>query len=225
MPDCASSLFSFFDDSDGFWFTKPRWKALPNVKREAAAKGKKYSTYKPISFLLLHSSCMSYSFCSRFSHEEQWDHCLPTPTQHRQYVETRRKRREKTHTVSYMHNHKPCTTLERGVYTPSYTNESPLLSLTLREKSSEGKFEKTEEKKSGVKTIFSPPLYFTDVFQCSFNGCCRRLAYKGWKALEARCRETMTECEEKGRGSDREKKKYILGFYLMVTLQRQVSCV
>lgn len=224
MPDCASSLFSFFDDSDGFWFTKPRWKALPNVKREAAAKGKKYSTYKPISFLLLHSSCMSYSFCSRFSHEEQWDHCLPTPTQHRQYVETRRKRREKTHTVSYMHNHKPCTTLERGVYTPSYTNESPLLSLTLREKSSEGKFEKTEEKKSGVKTIFSPPLYFTDVFQCSF-GCCRRLAYKGGKALEAQCRETMTECEEKGRGSDREKNKYILGFYLMVTLQRQVSCV
>lgn len=126
--------------------------------------------------------------------------------------------------VSYMHNHKPCTTLERGVYTPSYTNESPLLSLTLREKSSEGKFEKTEEKKSGVKTIFSPPLYFTDVFQCSF-GCCRRLAYKGGKALEAQCRETMTECEEKGRGSDREKNKYILGFYLMVTLQRQVSCV
>lgn len=225
MPDCASSLFSFFDDSDGFWFTKPRWKALPNVKREAAAKGKKYSTYKPISFLLLHSSCMSYSFCSRFSHEAQWDHCLPTPTQHRQYVETRRKRREKTHTVSYMHNHKPCTTLERGVYTPSYMNESPLLSLTPREKSSEGKFEKTEEKKSGVKTIFSPPLYFTDVFQCSFNGCCRHLAYKGGKALEAQCRETMTECEEKGRGSDREKKKYILGFYLMVTLQRQVSCV
>lgn len=113
---------------------------------------------------------------------------------------------------------------ERCIYTPSYTNESPLLSLTLREKSSEGKFEKTEEKKSGVKTIFSPPLYFTDVFQCSF-GCCRRLAYKGGKALEAQCRETMTECEEKGRGSDREKNKYILGFYLMVTLQRQVSCV
>lgn len=156
MPDYASSLFSFFDDSDGFWFTKPRWKALPNVKREAAAKGKKYSTYKPISFLLLHSSCMSYSFCSRFSHEEQWDHCLPTPTQHRQYVETRRKRREKTHTVSYMHNHKPCTTLERGVYTPSYTNESPLLSLTLREKSSEGKFEKTEEKKKWGQDYFFP---------------------------------------------------------------------
>lgn len=196
----------------------------PMWKGKLPQRGKKYSTYKPISFLLLHSSCMSYSFCSRFSHEEQWDHCLPTPTQHRQYVETRRKRREKTHTVSYMHNHKPCTTLERGVYTPSYTNESPLLSLTLREKSSEGKFEKTEEKKSGVKTIFSPPLYFTDVFQCSF-GCCRRLAYKGGKALEAQCRETMTECEEKGRGSDREKNKYILGFYLMVTLQRQVSCV
>lgn len=74
-------------------------------------------------------------------------------------METRRKRREKTHTVSYMHNHKPSTTLERGVYTPSYTNESPLLSLTLREKSSEGKSEKTEEKKSGVKLFF--PLAYT----------------------------------------------------------------
>lgn len=84
-------------------------------------------------------------------------------------METRRKRREKTHAVSYTHNHTPCTTLERGVYTPSYTNESPLLSLTLREKCSEGKFEKTEEKKKWGQTIFSPRLYFTDVFQCSFN--------------------------------------------------------
>lgn len=124
-----------------------------------------------------------------------------------------------------MHNHTPCTTLERGVYTPSYTNESPLLSLTLREKSSEGKSEKTEEEKKWGQTIFSPRLYFTDVFQCSFNA-----AVDVWLTKEGSIGSTVqrnndTVSVKEGRGSDREKKKYILGFYLMVTLQRQVSCV
>lgn len=193
----------FFLSSDGFWFTKPRWKALPNVKREAAAKGKKYSTYKPISFLLLHSSCMSYSFCSRFSHEEQWDHCLPTPTQHRQYVETRRKRREKTHTVSYMHNHKPCTTLERGVYTHLHTRMNHLYChWPLERKAVRESLRRPRRKKVGSRLFFPLPytsqtfsnvlLAAVDVWLTKEGKHWKHSAEKQWQSVR-RKEEAVTE--------------------------------
>lgn len=81
-------------------------------------------------------------------------------------------------------------------------------------------------KKVGSRLFF--PLPYTSQ---TFSNVLLMAAVEVWLTKEGKHwkhsaeKQWHRECEEKGRGSDREKKKYIFCFYLMVTLQRQVSGV